>query len=153
MNSLSGGYQRLFAIGACLLSALGGIASAQQSGTFSRPAGYTLNRNLPVVELGPLPSNSRIGKARPGVKQLGQVRSVPERALDKGVTLLLPNGVRVWRIIIRSEGATALRVHFREFSVGDGQVWVYARSSTDIGHTTRMAGPFSNGHHGKFYPK
>lgn len=51
------------------------------------------------------------------------------RAIDPGTAAgnweTLPDGTAVWRLAIRSAGASGIRVRFANFSAGPGKVWVY----------------------------
>ena len=56
------------------------------------------------------------------------VRSAGIRCPD-GTSETLPDGHRVWRMAFRSPGAAGLRIHFSNFDVGKGSVWVYGKDS------------------------
>ncbi|HLW76525.1 MAG TPA: trypsin-like peptidase domain-containing protein, partial [Bryobacteraceae bacterium] len=60
-----------------------------------------------------------------------------------GTWSALADGRRVYRMEIRSDGATGLRVQFSNFSVGAGKVWVHSAATVDGPYTAR--GPFGNG--------
>jgi len=73
----------------------------------------------PQVTLAPAPA-SAAGPARPN--QIGTHRPFTAAQLAKGKWSKKP---RVWRLAIKSEGAAALRVHFKDFHAGAGKVWVH----------------------------
>lgn len=57
----------------------------------------------------------------------------------------LPDGRRVWRIVLRSPDAVAVCVHFSGFNVGRGEVWAYGADETVEGAFTG-AGEFGDGY-------
>jgi uncharacterized protein (TIGR03437 family) len=72
---------------------------------------------------------------------VGVHRPVPAEAFARdGRWMDLEGGARVWRLRISSPGAVHLRLHFSTFSVGDGEVWIYAPDAN-----SPAQGPF----HGK----
>ncbi|MFB3828822.1 MAG: pre-peptidase C-terminal domain-containing protein [Bryobacteraceae bacterium] len=66
-------------------------------------------------------------------------RALPPGAHTQGAWQDLPDGRRVWRAAIRAAGAQALRVHFTNFDVGHGRVWLHDGS----GDENSIAGPYS----------
>jgi uncharacterized protein (TIGR03437 family) len=78
---------------------------------------------------------------------------LPEDALNTGRAISSATGQRIWRVALHSAGAAGIRVHFRDFTVGQGEVWVYAPASSDPRHS-RIAGPYSDKglfHDGEFW--
>src|SRR5690348_17210209 len=63
--------------------------------------------------------------------RIGVHRALSGAALNSGAWSTLPDGGPVWRLAVRSPGATAMRLQFTDFSAGAGKVWVYADNSTD----------------------
>jgi single-stranded DNA-binding protein len=97
------------------------------------PSGYNLT-NLAArrFQLGPLTAGELGGRPTPGPVQIGVRRTFsPGFARQNGAEEILAGGGRVWRIALWSEGALALRIHFRNFGAGGGRVWVYAPPDQD----------------------
>jgi uncharacterized protein (TIGR03437 family) len=134
------------------------VASLNAPRKAALPAGLTLERSqlersLPVIEMGSLSDEEHFSRLRHGVRQVGVKRILPVGVLDKGTTVSSPNGQRIWRVALHSTGAAGIRVHFREFSIGNGQVWVYAPASSDPRHSG-IAGPYTDKglfHDGEFW--
>jgi uncharacterized protein (TIGR03437 family) len=57
------------------------------------------------------------------------------------------NGRRIWRTAIRVAGSTGLRLHFEDFSIGSGKVWIYpaSNSSGEALASYSQNGPLSDG--------
>ena len=70
----------------------------------------------PEVTLSPAPPS----ESRPN--KIGEHRTLSAAQLAKGKWSKKP---RVWRLAIKSTGAAAMRIHFREFHAGTGKVWVH----------------------------
>ena len=66
----------------------------------------------------------------------GVHRRLEPNALAHGSWDTTADGRRVWRVVVRSPGSTGIRVHFSDFSVGSGRVWIH-----DLAHA---AGPYTN---------
>lgn len=81
-----------------------------------RPAG-------PLLE-GLSPRERDVLAVRGRVPRIG-VHRVIDPKLAAGDWETLPDGLPVWRVAIRSTGASAIRVHFTNFAAGQGKVWVY----------------------------
>jgi hypothetical protein len=78
------------------------------------------------VVLAALPaSDSNPKLSKDGVPIIGITRALPDDVLDTGVWEELPSGRRVWRLGIRSPEAIGIRLHFTNFNVGKGRVWIY----------------------------
>lgn len=83
---------------------------------------------LNELKLGPaIPSPPVVADpARPRPQRIGEHRRVDAAQWKKkGAWFKTKSGVSVWRLAVRSPGAAALRVHFKEFRVGEGRVWVH----------------------------
>jgi uncharacterized protein (TIGR03437 family) len=93
-------------------------------------------------EIGPLSDAERLPRPRFGARQIGLRRPVPAAALASATATALPDGRRVVRVALGSEGAEGLRVHFEDFSAGTGQVWVYAGPSSGAPKPA-AAGPYT----------
>ncbi len=68
-----------------------------------------------IEELSKPPHDTRIG-----------ARRLISSAMSHGVWARDGHGRRAWRLRISCTGALGLRVHFENFAVGNGQVWVLA---------------------------
>ena len=62
---------------------------------------------------------------RHGVARVGVRRALGPTVLNQGVWQSAVDGTSVWRIALKSANAVALRVHFLNFNVGAGEVWVH----------------------------
>ena len=69
---------------------------------------------------------------QPQLPMMGIERSVDTAAQNAGEWLPLDEGRAVWRMAVQSDGASGVRIHFHDFAVGHGSVWVYSedRSQT-----------------------
>jgi hypothetical protein len=127
---------------------LGAFAAAQpltSVGPLHRPAG--------AVEVrAPMPASFRLNVSTPAPFRLGAIRPAEldslvrnpqlpmmgiERSLDRaaqnvGEWLALEDGGAVWRMTVQSDGASGVRVHFRDFAVGRGSVWVYSEDRSQV---------------------
>jgi uncharacterized protein (TIGR03437 family) len=56
---------------------------------------------------------------------VGVHRELPAEGFTRQGQWMEAEGGRVWRLRISSPGAVHLRLHFRTFGVGDGEVWIY----------------------------
>jgi len=97
-----------------------------------------------MVALGGLTTDERAKLGPVGMKQrIGVHRAVPNGSLEQAKWTTLPDGSSVWRVAIRSDAATGMRVEFSNFDVGAGRVWVHSGLSVDGPYTSR--GPYGNG--------
>ena len=118
----------------------GQASQAQPVEAAARPPSLGLSLPAPrVAALPPLgPGDEPLPPARAGAPPvIGVHRSLPSGSLVvdssggrartrvDGAWQPIPGG-RVWRLGIASPGAGAMRVHFRDFAVGAGQVWLYS---------------------------
>jgi len=71
-------------------------------------------------------------------------RAVPRVALDLGAWQTASDGTRLWRAALRSPGAVGMRLEFRNFSVGAGNVWIHDGVHSAGPYTGR--GPNGDGH-------
>lgn len=120
------------------------ILPPSRSASLSRPQRVSLS-TLTSSE------TARPRTPHPGRQLTGIHRRLPEKMLAiapagesfgmnvPGAWSKLPDSRRVWRLVIRSPGATAIRLHFQEFNVGDGLVWLYGEEEAN----DRTEGPFS----------
>ena len=99
-----------------------------------------------------MPASFRLGTSTPAPYRLGAVRQAEldavvrqpqlplvgiERSLDRapqarGEWLALDDGKVVWRMAIQSDGAFGMRVHFHDFAVAGGAVWVYSEDRSQV---------------------
>lgn len=78
----------------------------------------------------PAPAELKLLMKPQASEAVGVHRDVPAESFAReGRWMDLEGGARVWRLRITSPGAVHLRLHFSMFSVGDGEVWVYAPDS------------------------
>jgi hypothetical protein len=103
----------------------------------ARPPGIRLGlAKAREYALAPLSASEASLLAEPGTRlRAGIHRSLSPQAISRGSWETTREGTRVWRMAIRSPGSTGVRVEFRNFSVGEGKVWV------DDG--VHSAGPYS----------
>jgi uncharacterized protein (TIGR03437 family) len=100
---------------------------------------WALRQALPTAfELPPLSAAEAAQRWRGGARQTGVERPVAAPALSSGVSSVLPDGRVAWRLVLRSPGAVALRVHFFRFSVPGAAVWLYP-----AGGAMQATGPYS----------
>jgi hypothetical protein len=130
-----------------LLSALLSVTAAgQRLGPLERPASAEM-QTAPAM-----PPSFHLGVSTPAPYRLGPVQQTEldavvrlpqlplmgiERPLDavpqaRGEWLTLDDGKAVWRMAIQSEGASGVRVHFHDFAVAGGAVWVYSEDRSQV---------------------
>lgn len=116
----------------------------------AQPLGIGIERQRPrPFPLSPLSlGENRRTSTRP-LPQAGVRRGVPRQAFQNATVVSLRDGRRLWRMAIASPGAAGLRVHFRRFSVPDGQVTVYTLPDKNGDAVVEgpfvREGPFSDG--------
>src|ERR1700736_2530336 len=103
----------------------------------ARPPGIRLGLRKPrEFALAPLSESETMRLAEPGTRlKVGIHRNLPPEAVSTGRWENLVTGARVWRMALRSPGSRGIRVEFRNFSVGGGNVWLH-----DGDH---VAGPYT----------
>ena len=89
-------------------------------------------------ELPPLSASEAAPHWRGGARQIGVRRPVSSAAISSGVAASLPDGRVAWRLVLRSPGAVALRVHFSRFSTAGAALWLYP-----AGVAAQASGPYS----------
>ncbi|HEV3334038.1 MAG TPA: hypothetical protein VG096_23790 [Bryobacteraceae bacterium] len=111
----------------------------------ARPPGIRLS--LPKANefaLAPLSESETARLAEPGtLVKVGIHRSLAATALTAGAWVTTSEGGRLWRMSLRSPGSAGMRVEFRNFSVGNGSVWLYDGAEVAGPYTGR--GLFGNG--------
>jgi uncharacterized protein (TIGR03437 family) len=130
-------------------------APRQRSGA---PPGLREKLSQPRMQrLGPL-SESEVGRSRPGLEAVGVHRrlSAVDIRHDQGASASAmtvagawsqrQDGSRIWRLAIDSEDAVGVRIHFTDFSVGAGRVWVYGADTAEPrSESFTAAGPRADG--------
>ena len=122
-------------------------ASSAERGEALRPPSLQLSLPSPaVVALPPLGPDDlqrlQLGEGRPPV--IGVHRRLPEGALklsfSKEAVKSTAQGAwqsteagRLWRLKLTSPSARALRVHFRDFAIGSGSLWVHSEDGQSVG--------------------
>ncbi len=69
---------------------------------------------------------------RPQLPLVGIERSFDGAPQANGEWLALDDGRAVWRMAIQSDGASGVRVHFHNFAVASGSVWVYSEDHSQV---------------------
>jgi len=113
------------------------VATERASRVEVRPPGVRLGLRRPrELALAPLSETELAVLAQPGPRlKTGIQRSLPSEALSTGAWEITSEGARLWRMAIRSPGSTGIRVEFRDFAAGSGQVWLY--------YGSQYAGPYT----------
>ena len=108
---------------------------------------FALQR-APLTNLGPIDDTVRDKPSpRHGVARVGLTRALTAAQTSTGAWQATPDGGSVWRLALQSTGAMALRIRFKNFSVGAGQVWVHDTNSpaNQVFGPYTGQGRFSNG--------
>jgi hypothetical protein len=110
------------------------------------PPGMRLGLRKPrEFALAPLRGSEVALLSEPGPRlRTGVHRSLPPGILSTGTWEVTSEGVRIWRMVLRSPGSTGLRVEFRNFSAGNGLVWLHDGAHVAGPYTGR--GLFDDGH-------
>jgi len=139
----------LFALATFSLFAQRGVPSATyhapQKERQSSPGQRLQLRAAPERWLAPVTTEERAARqVRAGLTQIGIHRGVTPADLD-GVWQTARDGSSVWRLILRSPGALAMRLHLENFHSGGGELWL-----TELqGDKPQSFGPYSSdGVHG-----
>jgi len=133
-----------------LLSALLSGSTAGQALTRLGPLERTARAELRTAAA--MPASFKLGVSTPAPYRLGAVQKAEldavarhpqlplmglERSLDaapraRGEWLALDEDKAVWRMAIQSDGASGVRVHFHNFAVAPGAVWVYSEDHSQV---------------------
>ena len=106
----------------------------------------TIQRPLPsILPSAPIPRPlilARLEKPvsagiRRGTMRVGEKRALPAYAFNRGLATTASDGRALWTLSIQSPGAAGIRVHFRDFDVGNGEVWLYSPAGD------QPAGPYT----------
>lgn len=94
----------------------------------------------PTVDLGPIPPAARNESSGiRGVRRVGMQRSVSRHSVASGTWQPVGDGSYVWQITFESDNALGIRVHFTDFNVGAGKVWVHDLNTPAV----QVFGPFA----------
>lgn len=94
----------------------------------------------PRVDLGPIPESMRNQPSgRRGVRRVGIERAVTQNSQSVGSWQTVGDGSSVWRLTLTSNNALGVRVHFTQFAVGAGQVWVHDLNTPAV----QVFGPYN----------
>lgn len=100
---------------------------------------YTLGPAV-QVNLGPIDDSIRDAPPpRRGLLRVAAPRTLSPTETGRGAWQKTSDGASVWRLDLRSPGAVGVRLHFTQFSVGAGQVWVHDTATPP----SRVFGPYS----------
>jgi len=116
------------------LGALHRLASAGVEAPAALPASFQLGISTPApYRLGAIRRTELDAVVRqPQLPLMGIERPLDDAAQAAGEWLALDDGRAVWRMAIQSDGASGVRVHFHDFAVGNGAVWVYSEDRSQI---------------------
>jgi hypothetical protein len=95
----------------------------------------------PQVALKKLTAADQPKQAASGAMIAGMHRTLPADALKRGRWTKLASGESVWRLGVKSQDASGIRIHFRNFAAAGGSVWIYST----LGMKPEVAGPYSGG--------
>ena len=103
----------------------------------ARPPGLRFGLHRPrEFALAPLSESEFARFTEPSTRlKIGIERALPPETLSTGAWEATAEGTRVWRMMLRSPGSRGLRIEFRNFSVGSGNVWLHDGSE--------YAGPYT----------
>ena len=120
---------------------------AQQAQQKTRPMAPSQRFALaaaPVTDLGPIDDSIRDKPSpRHGVARVGVTRALTQAQTSAGVWQVTGDGSSVWRLDLKSTDAMGVRIHFTNFSVGSGQVWVHDTNSPAV----QVFGPYTGQGH------
>lgn len=96
----------------------------------------------PEQWLSPLSNEERAKLAKPAFIE-GKPYQQPvgvHRSVEKlnGRWDVTNDGIRLWRLTLRSPGAEGIRLHFQDFAVGTGRLWIHDETNSD----TEVFGPY-----------
>ena len=98
-------------------------------------------RTPPTVDLGLIPPTARDEPSGiRGARRVGIQRTVKQISMNAGIWQAVGDGSYVWQVTFESNNALGIRVHFTDFDVGAGQVWVHDLNTPAV----QAFGPFSD---------
>jgi hypothetical protein len=109
-------------------------ARAELRTAAAMPASFKLGVSTPApYRLGAVQKTELDAVARhPQLPLMGIERSLNAAPQARGEWLALDDGKAVWRTAIQSDGASGVRVHFHDFAVATGAVWVYSEDRSQV---------------------
>lgn len=122
-----------------------GMVSGPVTETVSSPSlRFQLDRPAPV-EFEALTAEAKKPKIEGRLRSVGLSRTLAPRSMQRGEWSGRAGGRRVWRILLQTAEAKIVRVHFINFHVGDGAV--YVTNPDNLTQTFRFTkdGPFGDG--------
>ena len=116
------------------------IFHAPQKARQSAPSETLTLRAAPERWLAPVTAAERESKQlRPGLTRIGIHRAVMPADLE-GAWQTARDGSSIWRLVLRSPGAVAMRLHLEDFHANGGQLWI-----TELhGDQPQSFGPYAN---------
>jgi len=116
------------------------IFHAPQKVRQASPSESLTLRAAPERWLPPVTAAERASKqVRPGLTQIGFHRAVTPADAEGGWQTAR-DGSSIWRLVLRSPGAVAMRLHLEDFHASEGQVWI-----TELhGDQPQSFGPYAN---------
>lgn len=90
--------------------------------------------SLTVLERSKLEARPFV-EGRPYQQPVGVHRSIEKL---QGRWEIGAEGQRIWRVALRSPGAEGIRLHFQDFAIGTGRVWIHDETNSD----TEIFGPY-----------
>lgn len=104
-----------------------------------RPPSETFSLGpAPKTSFGPVNDNVRDTPSPQGLLRVAAQRTVSSSQMNQGVWQQTSGGA-VWRLSIQAQNAVGIRVHFTNFSIGSGQVWVHDTSNPAV----KVFGPYT----------
>ncbi len=122
-----------------------GTSSAPETEVFSSPSlRFQLDRPSPV-QFDALTAEAKKPKVEGRLRSVGLSRQLAPRTLQRGEWSSRSGNRRVWRLLLQTAEAKIVRVHFLNFHVGDGAV--YVTNPDNLTQTFRFTkdGPFGDG--------
>jgi hypothetical protein len=128
-NTVSSAAGRVCALAVLLFSSMALYAriAPELTGPDSQPVApaqrYSFG-SAPQTNLGPIDDSVRDQPTRDGLVRVAAHRKLKKTDLSRAIWQK-GGDERVWRLSLRSTDAVGVRLHFSNFSIGDGQVWVH----------------------------
>jgi len=109
-------------------------ARVEMRTTPAMPASFKLGISTPLpYRLGAVRQSELDAVVRlPQLPLMGIERSIEAAPPARGEWLAADDGKAVWRLAIQSDGASGVRLHFHDFAVANGAVWVYSEDRSQI---------------------
>jgi hypothetical protein len=119
----------------------------RQQTTARRPLSFELGGLNPAPDrLGAVQqSEMEAVHADPNLSLRGIERPINRSSRHSGQWVTLENGQLAWQYAIQSDGAAAVRVQFSDFSVGNGQVFIYGPDHAQVFGPYTGNGPDGSG--------